>query len=46
MFVEMRWENRRLALPLSQLEPISETDKETSQAVADWHYWVQQGYAF
>ena len=46
MFVEMRWENRRLALPLSQLEPILETDEETSQAVADWYYWVQRKYAF
>ena len=44
MFVGIRWEKRPLAVPLSQLKPISETDKETKEAVADWHYWVAQGY--
>ena len=44
MFVGMRWERRPLAVPLSQLKPICETDKDTKQAVADWHYWVAQGY--
>ncbi len=44
MFVGMRWERRPLAVPLSQLKPIAETDKETKEAVADWHYWVAQGY--
>ena len=46
MFVGMRWERRPLAVPLSQLKPISETDKETKQAVADWHDWVTRGYEF
>ncbi|MHC4399907.1 MAG: calcium-binding protein [Planctomycetota bacterium] len=47
MFVGMRWEGRRtLAVPLAQLEPISETDEDTKEAVADWHYWVAQGYEF
>ena len=46
MFVGMRWERRPLAVPLAQLKPISETDKKTKEAVADWHYWVAQGYEF
>lgn len=44
MFVETRWDRRNLAIPLSQLQPIAATDKETRQAVADWHYWVERGY--
>ena len=44
MFVGMRWERRPLGVPLSQLKPISETDEQTKEAVADWHYWVAQGY--
>ncbi len=46
MFVMIRWEKDGLAVPLSQLEPAQETDDETRQAVADWHYWVEQGYEF
>jgi hypothetical protein len=44
MFVMMRWERRGLAVPLSQVKPISEMDKDTREAVADWLYWVDQGY--
>ena len=43
MFVMMRWERRGLAVPLSQVKPISATDEDTREAVADWHYWVAQG---
>jgi len=46
MFVETRWDRRTLAVPLSQIEPIAEMDEETRQAVADWHYWTEQGYQF
>lgn len=46
MFVSLRWERRLLAVPLSQLKPLDDTDAETKQAVADWHYWVEQGYEF
>ena len=46
MFVTIRWERDGLAVPLSQLTPISETDAETRLAVEDWHYWVQMGYQF
>lgn len=44
MFVETPWEKRNLAVPLSQLKPIAAKDKETKEAIADWHYWVKQGY--
>lgn len=44
MFVKMRWERRGLAVPLSQLKPIGGADEETREAVADWHYWFDQGY--
>jgi hypothetical protein len=44
MFVMMRWERRGLAIPLSQLKPIAEADKDTREAIEDWHYWVDQRY--
>jgi hypothetical protein len=44
MFVKIRWERRDLAVPLSQLKPIGEADEETREAIADWHYWINQGY--
>ena len=44
MFVMMRWEFKEgLAVPLSQLKPISHTDDETLEAVEDWRYWVETG---
>jgi hypothetical protein len=46
MFVTIRWDRDGLAVPLSQLAPIESTDESTSQAVADWHYWVNRGYEF
>ena len=42
MFVMMRWERRGLAVPLSQVKPIAEADKDTKEAIADWHYWLDQ----
>jgi hypothetical protein len=45
MFVMISWQRRSLAVPLDQLKPYS-ADKETLQAVADWHYWVKRGYEF
>jgi hypothetical protein len=45
MFVSVAWGKRTLAVPLSQLEAV-EADDETEEAVADWHYWVGQGYCF
>jgi hypothetical protein len=46
MFVTIRWEQEGLAVPLSQLTPISATDEQTKQAIEDWHYWVTMGYEF
>ncbi len=47
MFVAIRWDRPEgLAVPLAQLEPIRDTDGQTKQAVADWHYWVRMGYRF
>jgi len=47
MFVTMRWDRKDgLAVPLSQLKPIDDTDEQTTQAVDDWHYWVKMGCEF
>lgn len=47
MFVTIRWDRPDgLAVHLSQLKPISDTDAETRRAVEDWHYWVKMGYQF
>lgn len=45
MFVEIAWDGDTLAVPLIQLEAI-DAEEETQQAIADWHYWVNQGYEF
>lgn len=45
MLVLIRWKDRTLAVPLSQLVGIN-VDKSTAEAIADWHYWVAQGYCF
>jgi hypothetical protein len=45
MLVLIRWRGRTMAVPLSQLLPIK-GDKATNEAIADWHYWVAQGYCF
>jgi Calcium binding len=46
LFVETRWEHRRtLAIPLSQLKVVH-GDKQTVQAVEDWHYRVGMGHGF
>jgi hypothetical protein len=45
VFVRVGWDRRSLAVPLIQLEP-RQVDRETRQAIEDWHYWVRQGYVF
>jgi hypothetical protein len=45
MFVAIRWQKRKLAVPISQLNPV-DADEETQEGVADWHYWVARGYIF
>jgi len=45
MLVLIQWQGRNVAVPLSQLVPL-DADKSTAEAVADWHYWLAQGYRF
>jgi hypothetical protein len=45
MLVLIRWHDRKVAIPLSQLTALDE-NKSTDQAIADWQYWVAQGYLF
>lgn len=45
MLVLIHWTGRNLAIPLSQLTPL-DADESTVEAIADWHYWVSQGYCF
>jgi hypothetical protein len=43
MLVQIRWQGRKMAIPLSQLAAI-DPDESTDEAIGDWHYWVAQGY--
>ena len=45
MFVIIRFMDRRLAVPLAQLQPV-DADETTVEAVGDWHYWMGRGYEF
>jgi hypothetical protein len=45
MLVQIRWQGRKMAVSLSQLETIS-ADESTQEAIGDWHYWVAQGCIF
>ena len=45
MLVLIRWQDRNVAIPLSQLTAIN-PDQSTRQAIDDWLYWVRQGYCF
>ena len=45
IFVMIEWGKKGLGVPLSQLEGIK-VDKETRQAIGDWHYWVKKGYEY
>jgi Calcium binding len=45
MLVLTRWGDRKVAVSLSQLTAIDENES-TNQAIADWQYWVAQGYLF
>lgn len=46
VFVNIRWEEDGLAVPLSQLIPLRSVNEPTKEAVQDWHYWVRMGYRF
>ncbi len=43
MFVEISWNDREVYVPLFQLQSL-DVDKDTQEAIADWHYWMAQGY--
>ena len=43
MLVQIKWQGRKMAVPLSQLAAI-DPDESTKEAIGDWHYWVSQGY--
>jgi hypothetical protein len=45
MLVLIRWHGRTMAVPLSQLVATDAVD-DTVEAIADWHYWLDQGYSF
>jgi Calcium binding len=45
MLVQVRWQGRTVAVPLSQLAGVR-VDESTAEAIADWQYWVAQGYCF
>ena len=42
MLVQICWQGRKMAVPLSQLDAI-DADESTQEAMGDWHYWVAQG---
>ena len=42
MLVQIRWQGRKMAVPLSQLAAI-DPDESTKEAIGDWQYWVSQG---
>ena len=45
MLVLVRWQGRKLAVPLLQLTAVNR-DGSTVEAIGDWQYWVAQGYQF
>ncbi len=45
VLVQIRWQGRNMTVPLSQLKAL-DPDESTNEAIADWHYWVSQGYLF
>ena len=45
MLVLIRWQGRTMAVPLVQLTGVG-VQESTAEAIADWHYWVAQGYCF
>jgi hypothetical protein len=45
MFIFVQWNDRKLAVPLEQLEPI-EGDPKAIEIIEDWLYWCLMGYEF
>jgi hypothetical protein len=42
MLVQIHWQSRKMAVPLSQLAAI-DPDESTEEAIGDWHDWIAQG---
>ena len=45
VYVFVKYGRSKLAVPLGQLD-CHTSDENTSQAVADWHYWQARGYEY
>ena len=45
MFVLVPFAGRRVGVQLAQLTVVK-ADRNTREAVEDWHYWLARGYAF
>jgi hypothetical protein len=45
MYVNIKWDDDVLSVPLSQLEWIK-PNKKSKQVMEDWQYWVKRGYQF
>ena len=45
IFVFVQWNDRKLAVPLEQLEPIS-GDPKAIEIIEDWLYWCLMGYEY
>ena len=45
MLLLVRWQGRKLAVPLAQLTAI-DPDDSIEEAIGDWLYWIAQGYIF
>ena len=45
IFVFVQWNDRKLTVPLEQLEPIS-GDPKAIEIIEDWLYWCLMGYEF
>ncbi len=45
MLVDIAWNNKTLAIPLSQIKPL-DADEDSTEAIGDWHYWLDRGYGF
>ena len=44
-FAQVEWQGRKMGVPLAQLVAVN-ADEDTSEALADWRYWVARGYSF
>lgn len=43
MLVQIRWQGRKVAVPLSQLAAVA-PNESIDEDIGDLHYWVAQGY--